>query len=678
VRVTVVASLAAVMLTAASCSIHDPGNHAPARPRPAAPADHGPPNLALQVTPAPYQLPAAISRENVLADGSRLLILGGLTSPSTSTDAVTRLDPVTGATQSAGRLTAATHDAAAAMLGGRAFVFGGGSATSVATVQAITPGRAAAAAGRLPTARSDLTGVTIGSVAYLVGGYDGTTDSPSVLATGDGHHFRTAARLPVPVRYAAVAALGTQIWVFGGQTANGPTSAVQRIDTGTGRASVVGQLPQPVEGASAVTLGGQVYVAGGQVATGPGAGASPALTTSRSVLILDPGTGRLSPAGQLPVPVAYAGAAVPGGPGAGSTAYLIGGNDGRRDVPAVTTLRLVAPSSVIPTSAAAAPWLAPASGPGHLGPGSDPSALPADVLIADHQNNRLVIVDPAGRVRWVFPRPGDLAAGQSFLVPDDAFFSPDGKYIVATQEDNFVVSMIDVATSKIVYRYGAPGQSGSGPNRLFNPDDALLTPSGKMITPDIKNCRIVLTAPPAHSALRIIGQTTQACRHDPPRHFGSPNGAFPLTDGNYLVTEINGDWASEMSLGGHVAWSANPPGVAYPSDTNEVYPGRYLTADYADPGQVVEFNAQGRLLWRLGGFSKPSLAVPLPNGDILINDDFNHRVVVVDPRTNRVVWQYGHTGVAGQAAGYLNDPDGVDLVPPDSLLVTHAGTMGEP
>jgi hypothetical protein len=53
-------------------------------------------------------------------------------------------------------------------------------------------------------------------------------------------------------------------------------------------------------------------------------------------------------------------------------------------------------------------------------------------------------------------------------------------------------------------------------------------------------------------------------------------------------------------------------------------------------------------------------------------------VVVVDPATNRVVWQYGHTGVPGQGPGYLNDPDGVDLVPPDSLLVTHAGTMGEP
>jgi hypothetical protein len=66
----------------------------------------------------------------------------------------------------------------------------------------------------------------------------------------------------------------------------------------------------------------------------------------------------------------------------------------------------------------------------------------------------------------------------------------------------------------------------------------------------------------------------------------------------------------------------------------------------------------------------------LPGGDILLNDDFNHRVCVVDPATHRIVWQYGHTGVAGRGSGYLNDPDGVDLVPPDSLLVTHGPTMG--
>ena len=95
--------------------------------------------------------------------------------------------------------------------------------------------------------------------------------------------------------------------------------------------------------------------------------------------------------------------------------------------------------------------------PTYLAPGSDPSVLPGPVLIADKLNNRLLIVDPQGHVRWTWPQPGDLAPGQTFVVPDDAFFSPDGRYIIATQEDDFVITVIDIATGKIVWRYGHPG-----------------------------------------------------------------------------------------------------------------------------------------------------------------------------------------------------------------------------
>src|SRR5712691_6390637 len=44
----------------------------------------------------------------------------------------------------------------------------------------------------------------------------------------------------------------------------------------------------------------------------------------------------------------------------------------------------------------------------HLQPGSDPSVLPGPVLIADEDNDRIVLVDPQGRVVWTFPEPGDL------------------------------------------------------------------------------------------------------------------------------------------------------------------------------------------------------------------------------------------------------------------------------
>lgn len=642
----------------------------------------------LQATWAPYQLPSAIAGAAVASQRGRLLIAGGATGRGTPTSDVSMLNPVTGQDRPASQLAEAVAGASTAPVHGRLLLFGGRGRQSVDAVQPVgASGMALASArmrlARLPQARAGLVAVTAGPATYLVGGTNGAGPMASVLKTTDGSHYSVAASLPVPASDTAAVAAAGDLWVFGGMTSAGPTNVIQRVDLRTGRAKVVGRLLAPVADESAFVLAGRIYLAGGLTRSATGH-----LAPSSTVLSIDPadagpasggtGTGvRVRVAGRLPGPVAYAASAVVHG-----TAYLVGGTSGGKATPAVVTLRLVPARQALPGTTGAspglAPWLAPAHGPGYLAPGSDPSALPADVLVADHLNNRLVIIDPQGRIRWVFPRPGDLARGQTFLVPDDAFFSPDGRYIVATQEDDQLITVIDVATRKIVYRYGKAGTPGSGPDRVDNPDDAMMMPNGDIIAADIKNCRIIVIAPPAHRPLRVIGRSPGGCWHEPPAHFGSPNGAFPDSGGGYVVTEINGDWADGLNLAGKVRWATNPPGVYYPSDTNEVYPGRYLTVDYSDPGQVVEFSSAGRLLWRYGGLDKPSLAIPLPSGYILLNDDFNHRIIVVDPAKDRVVWQYGHKGRAGRAPGYLNDPDGLDLVPPDSFLIRHSATMRQP
>jgi hypothetical protein len=319
---------------------------------------------------------------------------------------------------------------------------------------------------------------------------------------------------------------------------------------------------------------------------------------------------------------------------------------------------------------------------GNLQKGSDPSVLPGPVLIADRDNNRLLEVSPTGKVLWRFPGPGDLAPGQSFKLPDDAFFSPDGRQVIVTQEDNFVISVVDLARRRIVFRYGHPGVPGSEPGYLHNPDDALLMPGGDILSADIKNCRLLVIRPPAHRVAHQLGETGN-CTHELGVSYGSPNGAFPMGNGDTVVTEINGDWIDVLGRHGRPISDTHPPGFSYPSDTNEVRPGVFLSADYTSPGAIETFTAAGRLLWRYeptgaGALDQPSLALALPNGDVLANDDKNNRVIVIDPRRNRVVWQYGHTHVAGSRPGYLSNPDGVDLAPPYSLAVRFARSMRAP
>ncbi|HEU0318088.1 MAG TPA: hypothetical protein VFR49_12205, partial [Solirubrobacteraceae bacterium] len=111
--------------------------------------------------------------------------------------------------------------------------------------------------------------------------------------------------------------------------------------------------------------------------------------------------------------------------------------------------------------------------------------------------------------------------------------------------------------------------------------------------------------------------------------------------------------------------------------------GRILLADYASPGHVLIINHRGRILWRYGPASgpasldHPSLAMALPNGNIAVNDDFRQRVIVIDPRRNRIVWQYGRTDQSGTGPDRVNTPDGMDFIPagpdgrPDFAAVVH-------
>ena len=332
---TAVAGGLCLSLAAAACSaVAGPpaqrsaaaGTSAPA-PSPTARAP-----LTLRVTRPAYHLPTAISREVVLARGQDLLIIGGITQQLTTTGTIIQLNPVSGRATRAGQLADPAHDAAGAVLGGRPYLFGGGDLAELPTVQALRYRGTAAVTGQLPGPRSDVSSVTLGSTAYLVGGYDGTSWIGAVLATTNGRAFRRVASLPVPVRYAAVAGAGTRIWVFGGLTPAGNSRVIQQVNLATGKARVVGRMPAAMSAATAVTLEGRIFIAGGQVTRGGGA-----LVPSRKVLAYDPVHHRVTTAGRLPVAVTNAAAAVVGG-----TAFLVGGNNGSRQVTTVAELRLVA------------------------------------------------------------------------------------------------------------------------------------------------------------------------------------------------------------------------------------------------------------------------------------------------------------------------------------------------
>ncbi len=352
------------------------------------------------------------------------------------------------------------------------------------------------------------------------------------------------------------------------------------------------------------------------------------------------------------------------------------------------TLGPAGPATMPAPAAALAPAGTPSSaaapavvGPGSMLPGTGPaggnpavvlpasSRFPGGLLIADRQNGRLIVVSSSGHLLWTFPGRGSLPAGQRFSA-DDAFLAPDGKTIVANEERYQVVVRIDIATRRVVWEYGHYGVASSGAGYLHGPDDAYGLPNGDVVVADISNCR-VLEISPARKVVRHWGRAG-SCTNRPPTSFAKPNGDTPLPDGGLLVTTIGGSRVIRLRSTGSVVFNVRVP-AAYPSDAQLTAAGNILVVDYSSVGQVLLVSPRGRVLWRYrvasgpGRLSYPSLAVPLPDGTIAVTDDLRERVVVIDPRTNRIVWQYGHTDRIGTAPGYLFTPDGLNVLPAGTI-----------
>ena len=333
-----------------------------------------------------------------------------------------------------------------------------------------------------------------------------------------------------------------------------------------------------------------------------------------------------------------------------------------RPVPVKVTKEMLGAGAV--SSGVVLPQPPPATGSRQAPVPSWGRPLPYPILIADRRNNRLIEVTPDKRIVWEFPSP----SLKIYRGNEDVNFSPDGRRLAVSEEDNFDVHIVDYDKRALVWTYGTPDVKGSAPGYLDYPDDAHLLDDGMFITADIRNCRVLIIDPNANRIVTEWGRPGR-CRHDPPRSLAYPNGATPLSNGDILVTEIRGSWITRLTRGSDIVWTVQAPRVRYPSDAFPTADGQVIVADFSRPGRVVIFDpATRRVTWEYEGkpgdtmLDHPSLARELPGtGDIIAADDWRERVVVIDRRTKAIIWQYGVTDRKGHGPGYLNYPDGFDI-----------------
>jgi outer membrane protein assembly factor BamB len=100
---------------------------------------------------------------------------------------------------------------------------------------------------------------------------------------------------------------------------------------------------------------------------------------------------------------------------------------------------------------------------------------------------------------------------------------------------------------------------------------------------------------------------------------------------------------------------------------------------------VMLVDRSGTIVWQYGTFgvtgsgpdqlSTPVQDTYLPNGDILITDQANERIIEVN-RHKDIVWQYGTTGMTGPAGtpdlgdNFLNNPNSAELLENGHILIS--------
>jgi outer membrane protein assembly factor BamB len=75
------------------------------------------------------------------------------------------------------------------------------------------------------------------------------------------------------------------------------------------------------------------------------------------------------------------------------------------------------------------------------------------------------------------------------------------------------------------------------------------------------------------------------------------------------------------------------------------------------------------------GFGPNQLNTPvqntfLPNGNVLITDQGNERIIEVHPTDNSIVWQYGQNAVVGVHPNQLNNPNAAELLANGNILIS--------
>lgn len=299
---------------------------------------------------------------------------------------------------------------------------------------------------------------------------------------------------------------------------------------------------------------------------------------------------------------------------------------------------------------------------------------PGNILISDQFNNRVIEVDRHHHIVWQFGDGSSVAGPHSVVGVNDAqrigpFTLVSGTGAPAGSEpacasgcpDNRV--MIVNPEGRIVWKYGQPGVTGSGPNQLNTPVQATFLPNLDVLITDQGNQRVIEVN--LHG--KIVWQYGQTgVSGAGPDQLNNPNSAELLRNGHILIADESNNRVIEVNRHKDIVWQYGDPsdtsilnGTAFASRLSN---NNTLITDSGN-NRIVEVDSAKNVVWtyvtntRPGSVAQPNptRAVRLRNGNTLISDQFNHQVIEVT-HDGTIVFAQGKIGVVGTGFDELNAP----------------------
>jgi len=279
---------------------------------------------------------------------------------------------------------------------------------------------------------------------------------------------------------------------------------------------------------------------------------------------------------------------------------------------------------------------------------------PGNILIADQFNNRVIETDTAGNIIWSFGLGPNDFSDQSIIGVNDAQRVGEFTLMAGTgtpagvipqapdgAPDNRVV-LVD-PKGKIVWQYGQFGQTGLGSNLLNTPVQCTWLPDAHVLITDQANNRII----DVNLKKQIVWQYPGSNTNDADQLNG-PNSAELLENGHILIADQGNNRAIEVTRGDQIVRTFTAGDtvniVAFASRLKN---GDTLLTD-AGNSRAVEVDTNDVVVWQYVTDTDPlSVPAPLPtrairlkNGDTLISDQFNNRIIRVN-MAGEIVASYG-------------------------------------